>query len=53
MKIAQYNKKFHFLTYWNSRNTQISIDCRTYKCAKLVVLTTEKMRGYTQKIVQI
>lgn len=42
-KIAIYNKKFHCLTYWDSKNTRLSIDCRNIKYAKFMLLTTEKL----------
>lgn len=51
-KTATYYPRFHQLTYWDSRNTTIDIDCRTYKCAKLVILTVKNLHGVNQTLIK-
>lgn len=36
MKKAIFNKKTKKLTFWDSKKTTTTIDCRAYDCAKLV-----------------
>lgn len=49
-KSAFYDKKFHQLQYWDSKNTTITIDCRTLACAKMTLLANEKIHHVKQKL---
>jgi hypothetical protein len=51
MKEAIYNKKMLWLTFWNSKNTTITENCRTIACAKLVLLTMKNMHKVHQSLI--
>lgn len=53
MREAQYNAHMHTLTYFDTRNTSITIPCRTYQCAKFVILMVEKAKNIKQTLVSI
>jgi hypothetical protein len=53
MKEHFYSRKFHQLTYWDSRTTQTSVDCTSLLMARRIIaargvsefpLTTSKVR---------
>ncbi len=50
MREAVYSPHFKSLTYWDSKNTTTSIDCRTLACAKLVILTQKKLHNIEQTL---
>lgn len=52
MKTAVYDKSLHQLTYWDSKNTQQTIDCRNYKCAELVILSMKMMHKVNQQLIK-
>jgi len=52
-KQAQYNKKMKSLLYWNSKNTTITINCRTYACAKLAILIQKNLNKIEQELIRI
>lgn len=50
-KIATYYKRLHQLEYWDSRNTTITIDCRSLTCAKMTLSANFHCRKVYQTLV--
>lgn len=50
VKEAIYNRTNHTLSYWNSRNTVLVIDCRSLKCARLTMLAVKHITGVNQSL---
>lgn len=50
MKTATFFKKFKQLTFWDSRNTTTTINCKSVAAAKLVILTRNELNSYQQEL---
>jgi len=50
-KTATYYPKLHQLTYWDSKNTEGSINCRNKDVAKMIILTVKHTKGVNQTLI--